>query len=178
MMAGPRMLSEEERVLWVEVARTATPLKGRAPLLLSGPVPEAAADHHKAAPPQAPPRPSRPGPHPHPHAFDRQTLRKLERERLPIEARIDLHGMTQAEAHNFLLSFLHQAHARGLRHVLIVTGKGSSFGSDGALRRAVPLWLSTGPFRAVVAGQDEAARRHGGSGALYVRLRRRPGDDP
>ena len=69
-------------------------------------------------------------------------------------------------------SFLHRAHAGGLRYVLVITGKGSSFGSDGVLRRAVPAWLSTPPFRPLVSSHDHAARQHGGAGALYVRLRR------
>lgn len=106
------------------------------------------------------------------HAFDQPTRRKLARGRLPVEAKVDLHGLTQADAHGFLLSFLHAAHGRGLRYVLVVTGKGASFGSDGVLRRAVPAWLAAPAFRSIVAGFDEAARNHGGSGALYVRLRR------
>ena len=83
--------------------------------------------------------------------------------------------MTQGEAHNLLLSFLHRAYAEGLRYVLVITGKGSSFGSDGVLRRAVPDWLATPSFRMLVSSHDSAARHHGGSGALYIRLRRRSG---
>jgi DNA-nicking Smr family endonuclease len=105
--------------------------------------------------------------------FDQQTRDKLTKGRLSIDARVDLHGMTQAEAHGLLLSFLHRAHASGLRYVLVITGKGASFGSEGALKRAVPAWLSTPMFRPLVSGHDHAARQHGGAGALYVRLRRR-----
>ena len=65
-----------------------------------------------------------------------------------------------------------RAHASGLRYVLVITGKGASFGSEGVLKRAVPAWLSTPPFRALVAATIDAARQHGGAGALYMRLRR------
>ncbi|MGO4839141.1 Smr/MutS family protein, partial [Rhizobiaceae sp. 2RAB30] len=98
---------------------------------------------------------------------------KLSKGRLPIEGRVDLHGMTQDEAYNLLLAFLRRAHDGGVRYVLIITGKGSSLRSEGVLRRAVPHWLSTAPFRSLVSGHDNAARHHGGGGALYVRLRRR-----
>ena len=114
-------------------------------------------------------RKAKPGPHP----FDQPTRDKLSKGRLPIDGRVDLHGMTQGEAHGLLLSFLHRAHAGGLRYVLVITGKGSSFGSDGVLHRAVPAWLSTPPFRPLVGSHDDAARHHGGAGALYIRLRRR-----
>ncbi|TIV55390.1 MAG: DNA mismatch repair protein MutS, partial [Mesorhizobium sp.] len=106
------------------------------------------------------------------HSLDDQTLHKLKKGRLPIEGRVDLHGMTQDEAYSLLLAFLHRAHAGGIRYVLIITGKGSSSGGDGILRRAVPAWLSTPAFRHLVSSHDHAARNHGGSGALYVRLRR------
>ena len=74
--------------------------------------------------------------------------------RLPIEGRVDLHGMTQSEAYALLLSFLQRAHASGVRYVLVITGKGSSSGGDGVLRRQVPAWLSTPPFRALVSSHD------------------------
>jgi DNA-nicking Smr family endonuclease len=110
------------------------------------------------------------------HVFDAQTRDKLSKGRLPLEGRVDLHGMTQDEAYALLLSFLRRAHDGGIRYVLIITGKGSSSRSEGVLRRAVPHWLSTAPFRALISGHDNAARRHGGGGALYVRLRRRQVD--
>ena len=109
----------------------------------------------------------------HQSALDRQTHDKLAGGRLPIGARVDLHGMTQDEAYGLLLSFLGRAHAAGLRYVLVITGKGSSSRGDGVLRRAVPHWLATAPFRVIVSGLDPAARNHGGAGALYVRLRRK-----
>ncbi len=106
------------------------------------------------------------------HTLDRPTLDRLAGGKLPIEGRVDLHGMTQSEAHALLLSFLQRAHANGVRYVLVITGKGFSSGGDGVLRRQVPAWLSTPPFRVLVSSHDLAARRHGGEGALYVRLRK------
>jgi DNA-nicking Smr family endonuclease len=127
----------------------------------------AAAD---AAPPSQRPRDGARPAH-GPRALDRPTRDKLAKGRLPIEARVDLHGMTQSEAHALLLGFLHRAYALGVRHVLIITGKGSSLGSDGVLRKAVPAF-STPSFKPLVGSYEAAARHHGGGGALYVRLRR------
>lgn len=172
-----RKLTDEERILWGEVARTIAALPGK-----TVPVP-ALAETAPAAPPPAilAVQPAqRPGAEPsgHHHFFDAPTRKKLAKGRLPIEARVDLHDMNQAQAHGLLLSFLHRAHARGLRHVLVITGKGASYGSDGVLKRAVPVWLTTPPFRALVSGAADAARTHGGAGALYIRLRRGPGEKP
>ena len=104
--------------------------------------------------------------------LDRPTLDKLSKGRLPIEGRVDLHGMTQSQAHALLLSFLQRAHASGGRYVLVITGKGFSSDGNGVLKRQVPAWLSTPPFRALVSSHDLAARNHGGEGALYIRLRK------
>jgi len=177
MSRRDRELSEEDRIVWALVAKTAKPLKGKALPVAALPEPEIKAENEKLfrdamviAPPAAakPVRKEKSGPRP----FDQQTRDKLLKGRLPIEARVDLHGMTQSEAHGLLLSFLHRAHTAGLRYVLVITGKGASFGSDGALKRAVPAWLATPLFRSLVSGHDDAARQHGGTGALYVRLRR------
>jgi DNA-nicking Smr family endonuclease len=113
-------------------------------------------------------------------ALDRQTARRLERGRLSVEARIDLHGMRQREAHAALRRFLKDAQRHGHRHVLVITGKGA--GTDesrpfyeaderGVLRQAVPHWLSQPDLAPVVISYSEAPRRLGGEGALYVRIR-------
>ena len=91
---------------------------------------------------------------------------------MALSGRIDLHGLTQGEAHGLLHSFLYRAHANGLRHVLVITGKGSSLGSDGILRQAVPHWFATPSFRPLVSAYEFAHQSHGGDGAIYVRLRR------
>ncbi|CCV10392.1 Smr/MutS family protein [Mesorhizobium sp. STM 4661] len=167
-------LSEDDRVLWNLVARTAKPLKGKTAVGGPGLAPDAGDE--------ARPRPQaiqgaaaatqKPKTQHVSHALDEPTLDKLSKGRLPIEGRVDLHGLTQDEAYSLLFSFLHRAHAGGIRYVLVITGKGSSSGGDGVLRRAVPAWLSTPAFRPLVSSHDHAARNHGGSGALYIRLRR------
>lgn len=174
---GARGLSEEDRVLWNLVARTTRPLKGTPP----APEPPVASARQPAASPKAtvpaPPPAADPRRKHVFHTFDGQTRDKLGKGKLQLEGRVDLHGMTQETAHSLLLSFLRRAYEADVRYVLVITGKGSSFGSEGVLRRAVPGWLATPLFRALVSGHDDATRHHGGSGALYVRLRRkaRPG---
>lgn len=179
----PKRLSLEDRILWNRVAQTTEPLKGK--VLETPPTPAddtmaelarlvaVAQEGRKAAPPPAAvPTPAKPHPA---RRIDRPTHTKLARGRLPIDGRVDLHGLTQSEAHGLLLSFLSRAHAGGLRHVLVITGKGASLGSDGVLRRALPQWLATPPFSTLVSGLDEASRRHGGGGAFYIRLKRHGG---
>lgn len=174
----PPPLSHEDRILWNRVARSTVPMPGRTveepsreiadfEALLAGRQPVATPAPAASASTRA--EPSQAG---HQHRLDAPTRGKLARGRLPIEGKVDLHGLTQGEAHGLLLSFLHRARADGRRHVLVVTGKGSSLGSEGVLRRAVPAWLATAPFRALVSGYEVAARGHGGAGALYVRLRK------
>jgi DNA-nicking Smr family endonuclease len=91
---------------------------------------------------------------------------------------IDLHGMTQARAHGALNEFLWRASRSGSKLVLVVTGKGMQQRDDhaserGVLRRQAPHWLRDPALRGIVLSVEEAGRPHGGSGALYVRLRRR-----
>jgi DNA-nicking Smr family endonuclease len=102
---------------------------------------------------------------------------RVARGREAIDARMDLHGLTQAEAHAALARFLHSASGRGARLVLIITGKGGRSGGSerGVLRRQVPHWLALPEFRDLVIGFEDAHLAHGGEGALYVRLRRRRG---
>ena len=106
----------------------------------------------------------------------RRLKQRVARGREPIDARLDLHGFTQTQAHAALLRFLRHAQADGVRMVLVVTGKGTSKGGEtherGVLKRQVPLWLSLPEFRSLVVGFEDAHIGHGGAGALYVRLRR------
>lgn len=114
--------------------------------------------------------------------LDRRSQERLRRGRLPIEGRLDLHGHTQADAHRALGVFIRQAYRRGLRCVLIITGKGGERvdeddsimpnRSKGVLRRQVPLWLE-GELGRMVLAVETARRQHGGDGAYYVLLRRR-----
>ena len=104
-----------------------------------------------------------------PALLDEATSRRIARGKTSIDARIDLHGMTQDEAHNTLFHFLDRAYASGMRTVLVITGKGAR--GEGVLKQVVPRWLSEPLFRERVIGYRESHITHGGSGALYVRLR-------
>ena len=97
---------------------------------------------------------------------------RIAREREEIGARIDLHGLTQDRARAALEAFLARAFDDGWRAVLVITGKGVQ--GDGILRKAVPGWLAAAHLAHIVAGLSEAARHHGGEGALYVALKRKP----
>ena len=103
--------------------------------------------------------------------IDRRSAERLSRGRLPIEGRLDLHGMTQAAAVERLAEFIARSEAAGKRCVLVITGKGLA--SGGVLRDQVPRWLNLPPNRARVLAFDYARQQHGGSGALYVLLKRR-----
>jgi|GEM_PF-717368 len=107
-----------------------------------------------------------------PGVFDRGAYRKLARGQTPIEGRLDLHGHTQDEAHYALRYFIRGAQAQGRRHLLVITGKGRSSGSEGILQKLVPLWLAAPGLRVYIAAVEQAGRAHGGSGAFYIRLRR------
>ncbi len=185
-MARDKKLSPEDRILWGKVARSTKPMPGRLQDLenLLGEI-----EHPSASPQQTNSNTSASGKpeqgialsgkaeHRH-HPLETPVKRKLAKGRLALEARIDLHGMIQSEAHGLLLQFLLKAHERGLRHVLVITGKGTSLGSDGVLKRAVPLWFSLPEFRPLISSYEPAARNHGGEGALYVRLARARGRAP
>jgi DNA-nicking Smr family endonuclease len=176
-----RALSEEDRALWESVARQVRPLRKRhraAKPPSAAPEAEATATPRPASPkPTALPRviaASRPEPPPL-APIGRRERSKLSRGRKEIDARIDLHGMTQVRAHRVLRSFLQRAHSDGLTFVLVITGKGKVGGAEserGVLRRQVPQWLSLPEFRSLVVGFEEAHIGHGGEGALYVRVRR------
>ncbi|QRM43631.1 Smr/MutS family protein [Rhizobium sp. BG4] len=182
-MAKDRKLSTDERILWGRVAKSTRPMSGKAEELTELDAFLAAAEaeiekaeqQRKAAPtaehaPQAPAAKKTSGVH---HPLERPVKRKIAKGRLALEARIDLHGLVQSEAHVILLDFLIRAHERGMRHVLVITGKGSSLGSEGALKRAVPFWFSKPEFRYLISSYETAAQHHGGEGALYIRLARR-----
>jgi DNA-nicking Smr family endonuclease len=174
-----RPLSEEERALWESVARQAKPLRKKqraakaerpsAPKLATPPKPLPSAKISRTPrleqPPAAPPL----------ARLGRRERSQLSRGRKEIEARLDLHGMTQTRAHRALSGFLQRAHREGLSFVLVITGKGRATGPEserGVLRRQVPQWLSLPEFRSLVVGFEEAHIGHGGEGALYVRIRR------
>ena len=176
-----RPLTADEHELWSHVTRSIAPLRRRRPApnaepALEEPPPQPA----RPAPPVPESRTLAPRPLPRPPGLapiDRRLKQKLARGREAIDRSIDLHGLTQAEAHAALVRFLRNARAEGARLVLVITGKGArsdDFATDrGVLRRQVPLWLRSAELRDCVIGFDWAHAAHGGEGALYVRIRRR-----
>ena len=193
-----RELSPEDREIWGRVVQTARPLKSELPSVLlpevtpePGPVLKKAPERARAV---LRPNPSGPPPghdlaHPLSEALarvpvqmDKRQFQRLSRGKLDPEARIDLHGMTLAQAHGALNGFILRAHAAGLRLVLVITGKGKTVADDGpiprrqgALKHDVPQWLRMAPLGPVVLEIREAHIRHGGAGAYYVYLRRTRG---
>jgi len=198
-------LTPEDRELWDRVLRSVRPMRpperrddstaekdatGSAQVGRAGQIaPPPPTAHRKGKPPSAPsysppvsaPKPDRaPGLAP----LEPRRKRRLARGNEEIEARLDLHGMRQSTAFHTLIGFLRQARARRIGTVLVITGKGRAEepddmrgGERGVLRRLVPQWLARPEFRDLVIGFEPAARRHGGEGALYVRVRRDKSSD-
>jgi DNA-nicking Smr family endonuclease len=188
-----RRLSPEEAELWQTVTRSARALHPSAPRPPEADLPPAPMHHAK---PRLSPfvlgekvrAPERRDLAPGPSEalgktalqMDAKTHGKMTRGKLQPEARIDLHGMTLAEAHPELIRFILNANGQGLRLVLVITGKGKRRDDGGpipqrvgALRHQVPNWLHLPPLGQAVLQVTEAHLRHGGSGAYYVYLRRR-----
>lgn len=194
-------LSREDRELWEFVTDAVEPLAPRRGRVREGEsedsadIPSRVAPPHTVTPPprerrwqkletlDTPKAPTRVAPV---HApFDRRKARQISKGRIEIEARIDLHGLREHEAHMRLAGFLRQAHAAGKRTVLVITGKGRveddpyrpfALGEDrrepGVLRRNVPRWLAEPDLAGIVVSYTTASLRHGGEGALYIHLRR------
>lgn len=198
MSAGGRRVRDEEAALWQRVARDVTPLPQPASRLEDGgaqddPPPPAQATkaakpakaRARAARKPAPAPDRRPPPLPDldpvaPAGLDKRTARRLKRGQLPVEARLDLHGKTQDEAHAALRHFIRESRMARRRCVQVITGKGSVAGGEGGvLRRMAPRWLNEPGLRHHVIAITNAPENSGGSGALYVLLRSRepPGPD-
>lgn len=195
---GKKGLSAEDRALWDRVAKTAKPLaRPSRPVLPETRKREATNAPSEVAQPQTVPsfRIGQKAAHkPHPAQPDRDlatrlsqapvrmdhaAFRKMLRGKLRPEARIDLHGMTLAEAHPALTRFIFGAHEAGKRLVLVITGKGKDRDTPdpipirrGVLRHQVPNWLHAPPLGMLVLDVREAHQRHGGGGAYYVYLRK------
>lgn len=193
-----RRLTPEEQALWREFTRAVKPIRMRKkPAAGSGTatVAPAAAPADDAAAPSRPQPPSAHSPRQAPPAarpavspparpplapLGRRLVHRIARGNAALDGRIDLHGLTQAEAHAALLRFLRGAQAGGDKTVLVITGKGARAASGdaqpgsgrGVLHRLVPQWLGLPEFRLLVVGFEPAHASHGGGGALYVRVRR------
>ncbi len=199
---GRRQVTEDEAELWRQLTHSVDKVRAKPRVATHGgdaapPSPARSeakqAQGRRAAPSplaSATPPPRVPPP-PQPAEFDRRALRQVATGKVPIDDVLDLHGLQQATAHARLRAFLMSSQAKGHRMVLVITGKGGvrplapnlrssrepgGEGSDpvsrGVLRRSVPQWLEEPEFRAVVLGYAAAGARHGGDGALYIRLRR------
>lgn len=198
-----RFLSEEEIALWAHVTRHDEPMAGtrhdfqngarlqgipaKTPAPRIGPRDTKSASEGPARKPAPSPAPVSTSPAaPPPHAsFDPRVSKRIARGRHAIDARLDLHGLRQHDAYVALRRFLAHCQADGLRHVLIITGKGGKTQDAeagdfwrteerGVLRRLVPQWLAEPSFRLHVVSFTESAANHGGSGALYVTIRKGP----
>lgn len=179
-----RTLSYEERVLWTSVTKAIKPLRDM-PMAAAAPNDESAtqkplpsakpmkAEKTAISAPYTPPKQMPPPASALLAPLGRRMKQRVARGKETIEARLDLHGLTQSEAHSALLRFLRAASARSVRLVLVITGKGGRGDSErGVLKRQVPHWLGLPEFRSLVVGFEDAHISHGGEGALYVRVRR------
>ena len=175
-----RRPSAEESELFRRTVGDARPLRSRAKRTLAPPAREAKpAPEPKPKPPV--PRSLLPVPPciprtkaPAPGQFadiDKRTAERFRRGELAIDARLDLHGLTQAEAHRRLDGFVARAAAAGTRMLLVITGKGER--GTGVLRDGVPRWLAEPGLRPLVLAIAHAQPKHGGGGALYVLLRKK-----
>jgi len=187
---------DEDLGLWRAVAKTVEPLKkrdippeqfgakppvkGATPALPPLPPPAPTARNSVSQPAAVVTKPASTPPalpdltHAQQPGLDKATAKRMRRGKVNITGRIDLHGMTQAEAHPALDVFLEAAWLAGKREVLVITGKGArADGSIGVLREQVPRWLNSFPNRAKVVAFQYASPKDGGEGALYVRLKKR-----
>lgn len=160
-----RQPTADELALWAAAVRDTAPLDGRPAEPAAEPAPQPSPRNMATAKPVAVIAPSATdlpiG------RFDRPDLARLRRGSVALEARIDLHGLTEEQAHHAVDRFIELSWAAGRRLVLVITGKG------GVLRALLPRWLAASRHRGRVLALSEAGPRHGGGGAYYLRLRRR-----
>ena len=193
-MRKPRHLSADERELWDRVARQAAPLNPARPKIALKPTTKPATSNQFASAPLPAFDVGQTADHRRSHdilpgiaerltaapiQMDTKSFGKLKRGKLKPEGRIDLHGMTMAEAHPELVAFILNAQSAGKRLVLVITGKGKDRDDGGpiptrhgVLRHQVPQWLALPPISQAILQVASAHLRHGGHGALYVYLRR------
>ena len=197
-MIRKRVLSPGEKAEWRKIARSVTPIDESRQRVFEDESADAKARPTKPGPQAKSATPARKTPkiptkrtvHPHPPhhhqpvPVDRGAERRHRRGKLELDARIDLHGLTQAQALSALTHFLRMAWREGYRNVLVITGKGIKPRTEasepweypeepGVLRRKLPEWLSNSTLRQWVSGYSSSHARHGGAGAFYVTLRTR-----
>lgn len=201
---GKRGLSQEDAALWARFSKSVKPLDADGRIIADSQAAQAENDSRETpsggeaegrrkpgpgsgrmsrARPQVGSAPPAAKPERVPASFDERQARRLASGRTQVDARIDLHGMRQAEARQALRRFLFNAMAKGHRTVLVITGKGAPAALDrpwnggeddtrGVLRRMVPIWLGEPELAVAVVSFRQAHVRHGGEGALYVHVRR------
>ena len=187
----PRQLSNGDRALWESYARGLNPLKGRS--RPAAPLPTASASatadrgtgertrtdgaapgpstsrpwqENRVAAPRRPASPLTVGAQP--GGLDTATWQRFRTGKLPVVRTLDLHGMTVQQAHDMLISFIRSAHADQVRHVEIVTGRGSGQ-SGGAIRREFPHWLNRPDIRPLILGAAHPHAMNPGSVRLMLR---------
>lgn len=191
-MRRPRGLRPDDLDIWHRVVQSVTPMHLRPARPIAEPDPRSTPDKPRL-PPRIEPfelgekasrdhvamRPPSPG-----LQMDAKAFTRMSRGKLAPESRLDLHGMTLAEAHPELTRFVTTAHAKGQRLVLVITGKGKrgdgkrgeggGVGPErpGILKHQVPHWLAMAPLAHLILQVADAHLKHGGGGALYVYLRR------
>ncbi|MBR9825030.1 MAG: DNA mismatch repair protein MutS [Alphaproteobacteria bacterium] len=191
-MKSKRPLKPEERQIWRKVAKSVTPLDESRTQSLDQAEPSDPTPKLKTASTGKKPK-DKPSHHPHqtpprhhhvPVPVDRSAEKRVRRGKMELDARIDLHGLTQAQALSTLTHFIRMAYQEGYRNVLVITGKGLKARErdsepweypeePGVLRRKLPEWLGNPTLRQWVSGYSSSHVRHGGSGAFYVTLRTR-----
>src|SRR5262245_30370404 len=165
-----RILSADERVLWTAITKSIAPLRD-SDTAEDGETSERILEQIETH--SAKTEPARNTLPPALAPLGRRMRTRVARGKEAIDGRLDLHGLTQSEAHTALLRFLRTATSRDARLVLVITGKGGRGDAErGVLKRQVPQWLSLPEFRALIIGYEQAHVAHGGEGALYIRVRR------
>jgi DNA-nicking Smr family endonuclease len=164
--SGDSVLQLNDLTVWTDAVRDITPLRRRAvlPPTVAPAVPSRSAGRAAAA--------TEPVPIERFAGIDRANAERLKRGLHPIEARLDLHGLKQTEAHRELIEFVEDSYNAGRRCVLIITGRGLGPDGPGVLKTAVPRWLAEAGLRRRILAVAAAQPRHGGAGAIYLLLRR------
>lgn len=172
-MVRKRTLTEEEKLLWKHVTRNDIPLViSEIEEEIPGPKKTKAVKIKTEIPKNTPVKNTQKqqplkakGDY---SGIDKNTAGRFKRGEAPIDATLDLHGMTQTKAHNAFISFVHKHIKLDSRRLLVITGKGS-----GILQQALPKWLDSPDISGQILAYDEAKAKHGGSGAYYILLKRK-----
>lgn len=168
--SGKDKPDSEEIRLWEEYTRDVAPTKKKPSLRKEPPTAKEAAPRKREKAADVPAIKNTSQVQQSPPQLDARLDQRLRRGQVPLDGTLDLHGMTQAEAHEKLNTYVARAHSRGKRCLLVITGKGRS--GEGVLKQKFPQWMAMPPLGDIVLKIVPAAQNHGGSGAWYVYLKR------